>query len=438
MILHTPQNATLSLTVSAANLKRLAIIRSILILAIATSFAYTTFISQLSFVQPVHLLILSCLIIINGLTYWRLQQVWPVTDQEYFAQLLVDTAGLTMLLYFSGGASNPFVSFYLVPIAISAALLPARYSWAISSLSFVAYSLMLFYYRPLEFVQPEHSTHMQHSQTDQINSHIIGMWLTFALSTLLITYFVVKIATALREREQQLAIKREDDLRDEQILAVATLAAGTAHELGTPLSTMGILLEELEQEYKSQTALCEDFSLLKRQLDSCKKILKGLVSTANTHSQEDKNLVSINDYIESILTHWQVIRPAGNYQLTIDDSCHQCYLLIDLTLEQAIANLLNNAADSGTEAIEINVLCQNQQMQLSIRDYGTGIPLDIIDNIGKPFISHKGKGLGLGLFLTHATISRLGGDIALYNHDDGGTLAEIHLPLANNNTINNS
>ena len=128
-------------------------------------------------------------------------------------------------------------------------MLPWRYTWVIAGLSLLAYSLMLFYSHPIATLQPmdDHSHHMQ----GDFNLHILGMWFTFAISTVLITYFVVKMANALRQQEQLLATDREDELRDEQILAVATLAAGTAHELGTPLSTMSVLLDELETEHST-------------------------------------------------------------------------------------------------------------------------------------------------------------------------------------------
>jgi len=400
-------------------------IRLILVFALLTALTYIYLGPTPEDIDSAHLSILAFMALVNILTYWRLQQPWPVTDAEYFFQLLVDLGNFTWLLYVSGGATNPFVSYYLVPLTISAAVLPWRYTWIVAGLSLSAYTLLLFFYQPLPLLQPA-MDHSQHGSA--LNAHIIGMWITFALSTGLITYFVVKMANALRQQEITQASNRENELRDEQILAVATLAAGTAHELGTPLATMTVLVEELQQEYQQQKELGEDLTLLNTQLSSCKKILQGLVSTAEAHNHGQRQAVICTEYVQQLLSHWQVLRPDATYQFSASDSSQLLTLEVDTTLDQAINNLLNNAADAKADNIEVSVGSDDKQLILTIRDHGEGIPPDLAEQLGKPFISTKGKGLGLGLFLSHATISRYNGSITLRNHVDGGTLATIILP----------
>ena len=96
---------------------------------------------------------------------------------------------------------------------------------------------------------------------------------------------------------------------------------------------------------------------------------------------------------------------------------------------QAIMNLLNNAGDASPERIDIELDWDEQQMRLSIHDFGGGIPAELAEKLGKPFVSTKRKGLGLGLFLSHATVLRYAGSLALYNHEGGGTLTELLLPV---------
>ncbi len=419
-------NATLSLTASAANLRRLLIIRLILIGCLAAALGYAEQqLDKSGLLHPVHWLVLGFYVLISSLTYWRLQQQWPVSDQEYFGQLCLDLLLISLLLYFSGGASNPFVSFYLVPLCISSAILPWRYTWVIAGLSMLAYSLMLFYFQPLPTTIESHNHHGDNS----FNQHILGMWVNFTLSAGLITYFVVKMASALRQQESALAIKHEDELRDEQILAVATLAAGTAHELGTPLATMSILLEEMEQEYRQPPPLNDDIQLLKQQLSNCKQILQGLVSTAESHSHGQRQQVAADLYLKKLLEHWQVTRPDSSYKLHIQQTGAAPLLNVDSTLNQAVCNLLNNAADACHRDIEIALQWQDRQLRITIRDHGPGIALETAEQLGKPFISTKGKGLGLGLFLSHATVNRYGGSIELNNHPEGGCQAQLQLPL---------
>lgn len=416
----------LSYTASAANLRRLLIIRAILAAGLLAALVLAQFHSPLAAIIPAVLAVVVILCVSIAITAWRLQQSWPVTDTEYFCQILIDLVGLSIVLYSSGGASNPFVSFYLVPLTISAAILPWRYTWFIAGFSLLAYSLMLFYYQPLPLLQP--MTEHQHNTQGGFNLHIIGMWFTFALSTGLITYFVVRMANALRQQDRVHTENREDQLRDEQILAVATLAAGTAHELGTPLATMTVLLDEMEADYQQQPAFCNDLQTLKTQVNSCRHILQGLVSTAETHHHGQSFVVNAADYLEGILTHWQLLRPGVNYHFIDESQQSDRTIDVDPTLEQAILNLLNNAADACPDNIQVSLRCEPEQVILAITDHGPGIPFAIAEQMGKPFISTKRKGLGLGLFLSHATINRYGGRIELLNQPEGGTLARLTLP----------
>ena len=379
--------------------------------------------------------------IITIISWWRLSNKWPVTDQEYLLHLLVDLSLLTALLYFSGGATNPFVSYYLVPLSISAAILPWRYTWFVAGISLLCYSMLLFFYQPIDILMP--AMQHNHSQSKTINPHIIGMWLNFMLSAALITYFVVKMASALRQQDARLSADREDELRDEQIMAVATLAAGTAHELGTPLSTIAVLLHEMDNEQyfndnkENNTELKQDIQLLKQQVSSCKNILQNLVAVAEKRSHKEQELQAIDQFIAQVLEHWKILRPDLKYQYRQLNPQTAPQLLTETTLEQAITNLLNNAADASRDLLEIELDWDIDNITLTIRDDGDGISTEIAEQMGKPFVSTKGKGLGLGLFLSHSTISRYGGSIRLFNTEQGGTQAELTLPIYQAATINN-
>jgi two-component system sensor histidine kinase RegB len=413
----------ISLTASRANLQRLALIRLILLVGAIAAALLGQGMSWMLPLTTVHLATLAVFALATALTYWRVQKLWPVTDVEYFCQLLFDLTIFTVLLYFSGGASNAFVPFYLVPITISAAILPWRYTWFIAGLSIAAYTMMLFFYQP---VSGEH----EHQATiGNFTTHIVGMWLNFTLSAGLITYFVVKMAKVHRDQESQLAQHREDQLRNEQIMAVATLAAGTAHELGTPLSTISVLLDEMADEASASVQQQQDLALLKQQIKRCKIILGDLVNTAEVHSKGERPLLAIDCYIEQVFEHWQVLHPQVSASLSICDRSDIPRIEVDATLEQAIKNLLNNAADACEQDIDVLLEWDREEVTLFIRDRGQGIPMVLADQLGQPFITTKGKGLGLGLFLSHATVLRYGGAIELYNHDQQGAVAELHLPI---------
>ncbi len=342
---------------------------------------------------------------------------------------------LTVILYFQGGATNPFVSLFLVPIAIAAATLSTRFTISLAVFCLLAYSLLMFYYQPMQLLSPTHemtfdsSQHLMHMNiTEQrsVNWHVVGMWLNFVLSTLLIIYFVLRMARALRNQNAELAAIREQQLRNEQLLGIATLAAGTLHELGTPLSTMTVLTEDLQHSAKDYPEIADDLQLLADQLARCKLSLQNLARAAEQSSHQLQR-IAVDEFLEKVLAHWFLLKPGIPLQKSVNRV--DGYLRLDSTLEQAIINLLNNAAEASPSGIEIAVAANENpgMLTIEIRDHGPGMPADA-DNIGKPFVSTRGQGRGLGLFLSNATIERLGGQVMLQAHADGGTLTSIALP----------
>lgn len=342
---------------------------------------------------------------------------------------------LTLVLYLQGGATNPFVSLYLVPIAISAATLSTRFTVSLALFCLLAYSFLMFYYEPMQWLSPSHemspdndSHSMHHGENQQFNWHVAGMWLNFVISALLITWFVLRMASALRHRDAQLAAVREQQLRDEQLLGIATLAAGTLHELGTPLATMTLLTEDLANSAQEHPELADDISLLAQQLARCKLSLHNLARAAERPSDQ-LQMEAFMDYLNKVLTHWHLLQPGVALRNQVAPL--PVFIRVDSTCEQAIINLLNNAAEASPAGIEISAATNATTTTLTIyiRDHGPGIALDAA-SIGKPFVSTRGQGRGLGLFLSNATIERLGGQVGMQPHPAGGTLTTITLPCS--------
>nr|WP_298372525.1 ATP-binding protein [uncultured Halomonas sp.] len=361
--------------------------------------------------------------LINIITWWRLSRPRAVTNTEYLLQLLVEVAGLAMLFYFTGGATNPVISYYLVPVTIAAATLPWLYAWIVASAAMACYTfLMLFYDRVPE---------MSHGlMSPDISLHVLGMWLNFGLSAGLVTFFIYKMALALRRRDMALSRTRETVLRNEQVLAVATQAAGTAHELGTPLSTMAVLLSEMRHDAKGDPALEEDIDLLRQQVDTCKSRLQHLVENADRRRLAEPEVRPAEEWLRYLIQRWLVLRPDVTHRIESLGKRGSPELAVDTTLEQALMNLLNNAADANPNDILISLDWNHEEVIIDIRDHGPGVTMAIADQLGDTFVSTKSKGMGIGLFLTHATINRFGGGVSLYNHEEGGTLTEVKLPRA--------
>ncbi|GGY75476.1 hypothetical protein GCM10011613_21240 [Cellvibrio zantedeschiae] len=261
-----------------------------------------------------------------------------------------------------------------------------------------------------------------------MNWHIIGMWFNFSLSAILITYFVVKMARALQEQSKTLSVMREDELRNQQLMAVAMLAAGAAHEMNTPLSTMTVLLSELKEEYKDNPKLAEDLAILKSQVVHCATTLKQLVQDSSEAREGKFKQQDIKSFCNSIVNRWQLMRPnivftLNFHQLTLNTITH------DPRLDYAIINLLNNAADASPHQIKLDIFCEGHELVWRIIDAGKGINQQLGGMLGKIMLSTKEQGLGIGLLLAHAAIKQCGGRVNQTPNEISGTTTELRLPL---------
>ena len=407
------------------NLRNLLAIRVIILLCQFVALAYGRWGLQLDLPYLAILSIMGSFIAISIGVVWRLQLAFPVTEKEFLIHLLMGVIVLSLLMYLTGGATNPFISYLLVPIMISAATLSGAYTWGLTLISLAAYTLLLFHYHPLPDLMPITSDG-GHSQAIGFNLHILGMWFNFLVSAGLITLFVVKMARALRQQQKQLATLREATLRDEQIMAIATQAAGTAHELGTPLSTMTIMLKDMTEEESDPTRRRE-FQTLLSQLALCRDSLRQLVSKSDPLAEKHAS-ISLAAFIDHLLDRWQLLKPEAAMQVKRTKQEAQIMLQETEGLQQAIINLLNNAAEVSEEAVHIEMLVSDNQWALEITDRGPGITNALRQQLGSSLYSSKESGLGMGFLLSHATIERLGGRVHLDPAPTGGTLTRIEFP----------
>ncbi len=421
----TPQAPTAErYSPSVENLRSLIWIRSIALLGQTGVLAYVVIFSRTTESPWGLAMALVAFAAVTLLSLWRTTRPWPVSDGEFLLQLFVDVLGWAALMYFSGGANNPFVSYLIVPLVIAAAVLSWASAWLVTAACLLAYSGLVYFYQPFPLFTPHAA--MGHGDAGQV--HVLGMWFNFLFSAGLITFFVIRMAAQLRRREARTVARKEDKLRNEQIIAVAGLAAGTAHELGTPLGTMTLLVDEMlaDPELGDQTR--KDCEGVKKQLDQCRGILANLTATARLSSVEEKQRFDLEDYLHQVIDTWAVRRPDIAHDLLLVGTGNCPQIAVDPTLAQAIENLLNNAANSGSERVELGADWNSESIILTVRDWGSGISTDRLEQLGKPEVVTSKTGLGLGLLLSHATVERYGGRIAVRNHPEGGAVATLVLP----------
>jgi len=291
----------------------------------------------------------------------------------------------------------------------------------------------------------QHYIMLQHAHTMSDKSyfslHMFGMWFGFVFSAGLVAYFVAELAKTLRFQERNLAEARENALRDERVVALGTLAASAAHDMGTPLGTMAIVTHELEQDYPSHRYpdLYEKMIIIQQQINRCKQALSVMSATAGEMRAESGGVLLITEYIDDVIKQWRTHELSAKLNYYIDSKVDiNAKIIAERTLTHALINILNNAAEASPResGIDFHASWDLDYVTIMIRDYGAGFPSELVDVVGKQPVVSKTRGLGVGLFLTYSTISRLGGKAKLYNAESGGACVEITLPLLNRETEN--
>lgn len=435
------ENPLLAGQTGHSHLRRLVWLRSIAIAAQCATLAFAHSMLDMALPWPPMLVTIAALALLNLLSWWRLRSERPVSHAELFAQLCADVLALSVLLYFGGGSTNPFASLFLLPLVIAAATLPHTYTWAMTGLTTGCYTLLMKFYVPLPMahgaatedqIPDMQGMDMSHAMPpdDAFNMHVMGMWLGFVISAVVVAYFVVKMAHAVRERDGMLARVREETLRNERIVALGLQAASAAHELGTPLSTLAVVIHEMEQDHAVLPEWSGNLTILDEQVRSCKRILDKLLANAQDDAQHTaQDAQPLDQFLAATLDEWQLLRPTVHHRYEQRGTQPPPPLRPDPALRAALLNLLNNAAEASPDGIDIEAQWNADTCTLRIHDHGLGLTPEAASRAGSAFFTTKEEGRGLGLFLANATIERMGGKVRLFNREGGGATTEVILPL---------
>lgn len=351
-------------------------------------------------------------------TWRRLCRRNPVTERVLRLQVSLDAVMVLVLVAFSGRAANPFIYYLLVLVAIGATLFPRRVSWFFTLLSVAAYTLLL--YMDLD-------AHRQHGFSN-FQWHLVGMWVNFVGSALLLNLFVSKLSTALRDREIALAKAREQTLKHEYLVGIGTLAASTVHALGTPLSTMAVILGELQNIEDD-----ESISLLKAQIERCKCTMENLSKLAEPGVEESP--IRVIERVSGLRDYYQLLNPAVMPIFSVADAVGQVPIAGSMLLQYALTSLIDNAVRAAVSAVQVEATfdTKTNRVAFSIIDDGPGLAPELIDSFGQPMSAKNRGGLGIGIFLANSTIEQLQGDIVLYNppaSSCGKTMVVVTLPVS--------
>lgn len=332
--------------------------------------------------------------------------------------LIVDTLTLTLLLLDSGAADNPFSSFYLVHVAIAAIAPEKRTAWIIAA--WCSACLLLLHLAPL----------LIHA-TNPIPPHVlsIGQYASATLTAIAIAFFTGRLHRALRRREADVARLRIAAEQRERFAALATLAAGVAHELGSPLGTILVASKELELLAKNQPdpALLDDARLIRSETERCRTLLGRLNAKSTAELGEPPVQTSIREILTTLR---EILAPHILPRIIVPDPVETGTLLLPKSaVTEAVACLVRNAAEATTGPIHLSVSAESEWLTLSVHDHGTVLPETLTTHFGEPFFTTKeqGRGMGLGLYLVRLLAERLGGTFSLTNTHTG-TIASLTLP----------
>lgn len=351
-----------------------------------------------------------------------LQSRTGLTANHLAIHLLFETQLITLFLYFTGGASNPLISYFLVLIVIAAYNLTKSWVWLMAIACIIDYTLLTQYYLPIESSMPSH--HLAGASNEQgylIYWHLAGMWLTFVISAIALSLLIPALMEASIKKRMQLIELREKQLKNEQLIGIATLAAGTAHEMGTPLMTMEMILNDsLEHQFDLKQ---EDSKLLHQQVMICRQALQRL-SLAGRDIHNTNQYINANQWLTALLHRWRLSQP--NALWANNGFEEDAFIRKSPLLDQAMLNLLDNAAQAGTDTIELSSITRDDYWHFTIHQPDQNAAKQLKKD--PLFTSEKEHGMGLGLYLSNASIEQFNGKVHLTANKNGSTSCTISLP----------
>ena len=329
--------------------------------------------------------------------------------------MVLDSVLLTLLLAGAGGSANPFTVLYLVNITLSAIVLNAWWTSAIAVLSLAGFALLF-------TTSSNHA--MMHHGGEGFTQHLQAMWGAFGLAAVLIAFFVGRVTREIASQREQIATLRAANERTERLASVTRLAAGAAHELGSPLATIAVAAHEAQCHLATTPdTVVADLELIVLEVERCQEILGHL---AMRGSSEHADAMSLVELAEAIRDHL-----GEDASLRVDVAITADTRLVTPRdqLVQSIVALVDNALEATEQRVSVE-LAGGDQVQVAVVDHGDGIADDVLARIGSPFFTTKaaGRGLGLGVFLARAFCESRGGTLTIASEPGRGTRAVIRIP----------
>lgn len=337
---------------------------------------------------------------------WTLGRLLHQTDTrqprwQFTFELALDYLWVFAVVALVGRSTNPFIYYYLVLSAVAAAALPLLFAWAFCALGILIYSFMMYL---------DLNAHYEHMPRDY-QVHLLGMWVNYVGSSLVICVFVGYLRRWGQAQQEKLTQLRENQLKNEQLIGIGTVAATTIHSLATPLATLHLLAEEMSLQPCSDEQTAQDLHTMKTQITRCRNTIAGLSELARQH--DEIKALTVAQIVTALADHYTLQQPDLLLDIQYATPCEDVMVLADPLLIHALINLVNNALESDQRNSRITFWADQNNLHVTIRNHSAQAMEDILQRWGRPGASSKETGLGIGSMLANSTIERLQGAVTL-------------------------
>ncbi|MBQ1500974.1 MAG: HAMP domain-containing histidine kinase [Sphingomonas sp.] len=359
---------------------------------------------------------------INLATYPLLDRRAAITNWELTVAMLADVAALAWQLHFTGGLANPFASLFLLQVVTGAMLLQPGSSWMIVGAASLALFAIAISPVPLD---------LPTGVNDPFRLYLAGSLICFALIAVLLVLLITRIARNLREGDAERAAIRQRAAEEDHIVRMGLLATGAAHELGTPLSSLSVILGDWQRmpRIAGDRDLAQDVADMQAEVARCKTIVSGILLSAGEARGIASEFTTVRRFLDAVVAEWRASRLTGMLDYA-DGFGPDMPIVADPALRQVLSNVIDNAAEVSPDWIGIAASRERDDLVIEISDRGPGFAPEMLAGFGQPYRSSKGKpGGGLGLFLLVNVLRKLGGTASAENRPGGGALVRIRLPL---------
>jgi two-component system sensor histidine kinase RegB len=396
-------------------------LRWIAVFGQVTTIAVVTFFLGIDLPLLYMLRVLACLVVFNIVSHLRWSKKETASNGELFLAILVDISVLTIQLFLSGGVTNPFVFLYLLQVILSSVLLETWSTWIIVIVTSACLASLSLFSKDLALLGGRLSS-----------IYVEGLLICFTLDAALLVFFVTRISKNLRAGDAKLADLRQRASEQDHIIRMGLLASGAAHELGTPLATLSVILGDWRRmpHFSENEELLEEINEMQAQLQRCKNTVSSILLSAGEARGESSVKTTVGAFLNELVEKWCKTRIISSF-IYENEIKQDIPVVFDSTLKQMIYNILDNALEASPGWVRLKATCESGEIVLAVTDSGPGFRSDVLSQLGKPYQSTKDNpGSGLGLFFVVNVARKLGGTVTARNKKERGAIVVLTLPLS--------